>query len=214
MLPAVVSSGAVLLVGAPTLWAVELGPLSSLMAQHLLVMNVIAPLAAAMLADRFAGITGHRWVWVAGFIQIAALWMWHAPQLQRVAAASAVPHMIMLAALAVIATLYWAAVLRAQAQARWHSVGALLLTGKLACLLGGLLIFAPRDLFGLPGLAFGFCRAGPSTLEDQQLAGLLMIAACPLSYVVAGVAMTAQMLLDLGGRPALLRAAPGGWATE
>jgi putative membrane protein len=177
-------------------------------------MNVIAPLAAAMLADRFAGITGHRWVWVAGFIQIAALWMWHAPQLQRVAAASAVPHMIMLAALAVIATLYWAAVLRAQAQARWHSVGALLLTGKLACLLGGLLIFAPRDLFGLPGLAFGFCRAGPSTLEDQQLAGLLMIAACPLSYVVAGVAMTAQMLLDLGGRPALLRAAPGGWATE
>jgi putative membrane protein len=184
------------------------------MAQHLLVMNVIAPLVAAMVAHRFTALTDHRWVWAAGLIQIAALWMWHAPQLQRLTAASAVSHIIMLAALAGIATLYWAAVLQAQAQARWHSVGALLVTGKLACLLGGLLIFAPRDLFGLPGLVIGFCRAGPSTLEDQQLAGLLMIAACPLSYVVAGVIMTAQMLLDLGRRPALLRVTPGGWAAE
>lgn len=69
---------------------------------------------------------------------------------------------------------------------------ALLLTGKLACLLGALLIFAPRELYRLHGL--------PS-LEDQQLAGLLMITACPLSYVVAGVAMAAQAIGDLERGP-------------
>jgi putative membrane protein len=35
-------------------------------------------------------------------------------------------------------------------------------------------------------------------LSDQQLAGLLMIAACPLSYLTAGVVLAAQMLADLG----------------
>jgi cytochrome c oxidase assembly factor CtaG len=34
-------------------------------------------------------------------------------------------------------------------------------------------------------------------LTDQQLAGLLMITACPLSYVLAGVVLAAQMMRDL-----------------
>ena len=32
------------------------------------------------------------------------------------------------------------------------------------------------------------------SLDDQQLAGLLMIAACPLSYLVAAVVITVQLL--------------------
>jgi putative membrane protein len=71
-----------------------------------------------------------------------------------------------------------------------------LLTGKLSCLLGALLIFAPRILY-----TSGHQHSAMANLTDQQLAGLLMIIACPLSYVTAGVVLAAQMMADLG-RPA------------
>jgi putative membrane protein len=205
-LPAVISAGAVALVGGLTVALVELGPLSGLMVQHLTVMNVIAPLAAVALAaalgnwaDRSAAL------WGTGLAQILLLWAWHAPALQRLAGDAALVHLVMLGLLTAAATLFWSVLLRAGAQGRWSAVAALLLTGKLACLLGGLLIFAPRELYGLASLAFTICRTtGPSTLADQQLAGLMMIAACPLSYVVAGVVMATQMLLDLERRSAAL----------
>src|SRR3546814_3731920 len=106
----------------------------------------------------------------------------------------------MLGSLALAAVLFWALLLASSATSRWGGLAALLLTGKLACLLGALLIFAPRDLYSLPGVSFALCSTGPSTLADQQLAGLLMITACPLSYVVAGVVLAAQMMLDLERR--------------
>ena len=181
----------------------ELGPLSSLMMQHLLVMNVIAPLASLVLAPRLDAEADRAGVlWAAGGAQILVLWGWHAPALQRLAAGSAGVHLAFLALLGAAAILFWAVLLRAGAQGRWGAIAALLLTGKLACLLGGLLIFAPRELYGLASLAVSICRTGPATLADQQLAGLLMIAACPLSYVVAGVVMAAQMLVSLERRPA------------
>jgi cytochrome c oxidase assembly factor CtaG len=39
--------------------------------------------------------------------------------------------------------------------------------------------------------------AAPS-LADQQLAGLLMIAACPLSYLLAGLVIASRMIKELG----------------
>jgi putative membrane protein len=77
-----------------------------------------------------------------------------------------------------------------------------LVTGKFACLLGALLIFAPRDLYALPGLVFALCSSGESSLADQQLAGLLMVTACPLSFLTSGVAIAARMLSDLERRTA------------
>ena len=46
---------------------------------------------------------------------------------------------------------------------------------------GALLIFAPRTLYHL-------------ALDDQQLAGLLMITVCPLSYLVAAVVLAVQWI--------------------
>jgi putative membrane protein len=86
---------------------------------------------------------------------------------------------------------FWSAVIAAP---DWKGLIALLLTGKLACLLGALLIFAPRDFYNLDGLVLGLCTTGPSSLADQQLAGLLMITACPLSYLVTGVVLAAGMI--------------------
>jgi putative membrane protein len=65
-----------------------------------------------------------------------------------------------------------------------------------------LLIFAPRLLYKLPMQAHAGHAAWPLTgMEDQQLAGLIMVSACPLSYVLAGVIAAAQMLHGLATSP-------------
>jgi putative membrane protein len=211
-IPATISAGAVLLVGAPVFLLAETGPVSNLMVQHLLAMNVVAPLVAVAISRwlivRPASIPSLCWSSVA---QISMLWLWHAPSLQAAASESATLHMLMLAALVSAATTFWWAVMTVGPNARWGAIAALLLTGKLACLGGGLLIFAPRDLFNLSGLAVALCTTGPSTLGDQQFAGLMMIAACPLSYVVAAIAIATQFILDLERKSVL---GPPKWAVQ
>lgn len=201
-MPATISAALVLLTGIVIAPLVELGPLSALMAQHLLVMNVMAPLAAAALAPMLSARADRGGVlWGSGLAQMLLLWIWHTPALQRAAASLPALHLILLMALFAAAMLFWAALLRAGAKGRWSAVAALLVTGKLACLLGALLIFAPRELYELASLAFSICAVdGPATLADQHLAGLMMVAACPLSYVVAGIVTAAQMLADLEHR--------------
>lgn len=179
--------------GAVTVAAVDIGPLSLQMLQHLALMNVLAPLAALLFTARLRH-SGPDRIWMAGLLQLLLLWAWHAPAVQQATAGSAGWQIGLLVLLGTAAVLFWSAVISASASSGWRSLAALMLTGKLACLLGVLLIFAPRDLYGLPGLVMALCETGPSTLADQQLAGLLMITACPLSYLVAGVVLAAQML--------------------
>jgi putative membrane protein len=89
---------------------------------------------------------------------------------------------------------FWFTLLRLSAPSRWHAIALLLLSGKFACLLAALLTFSPRLLYA-PALAVHGAHVGSGSLADQQLAGLLMIIACPLSYVVAGVTFAAQIIL-------------------
>jgi putative membrane protein len=116
--------------------------------------------------------------------------------------ASVAGHVAMHGSLFLAALCFWKAVLALSGSASWKSILALLVTGKLACLLGVLLIFAPRLLY--LALAGGHVHGGvhdlvvTSSLADQQLAGLLMIAACPLSYLLAGVVIATRMIRDLG----------------
>ncbi len=57
------------------------------------------------------------------------------------------------------------------------------------------------------------CIRRSTDLGDQQLAGLLMITACPLSYVIAGVVLAAQTMADLartaGARAGAKASVPG-----
>ena len=92
--------------------------------------------------------------------------------------------------LLIAAMLFWLSLLSLPEPRRWHALPALLLTGKLVCLLAALLVFAPRALYG----ASHQHAALMQPLDDQQLAGLLMIAACPLSYLVAAVVITVQLI--------------------
>jgi putative membrane protein len=172
----------------------EPGWMSWHMAIHIAAMNVIAPVAAVTLvhlrtARTHASATPHA-LWMATIFQIVLLWGAHSPFVHvgmhtSVLSAVAVHASLFLAALA-----FWLSIATAGSH-RWQAMLALLVSGKLACLLGVLFIFAPRPLFGTVHHGHGVL------LDDQHLAGLLMIAACPLSYVLTAIVLAAQAV---GGR--------------
>ncbi len=192
-LPAIFSAGAVLFAGVAVLALVELEPLSLHMVQHIALMSVVAPLVAVALArnPRAEGALG-RQLWAATLIQMMLLWLWHAPSLQQAAVHSGLLQAAVHGSLFLAAVFFWTALLRLPLRARWQGIAALLVTGKLACLLAALLVFAPRLLY-----AGTHAHHATITLSDQQLAGLLMITACPLSYVLAGIVLAARALSDL-----------------
>jgi putative membrane protein len=206
--PATASAAAVLALGAASFLIHDFGPLSRQMALHIALMNVVAPLAASLPA-RHPGTGPAASLWLLAALQIVLLWAWHAPPVQRQVVDSAALHAIMHASLFVVAFGFWRALLRLSPAARWQGIAVLLLTGKLTCLLAVLLIFAPRLLYELPVHGHGAGGGAPLPgLEDQQLAGLLMVAACPLSYLVAGLIVAARIIRDLGASPAAARNKP------
>lgn len=186
---ALVASGTcVLAVGTLLACFLEFGPHARHMAAHILAMNSVAPALAVIALARRKGLSGSAsLLWSATVVQIAMLWVWHAPIAQNLvlhsSGAMIVAHLALLAA----ATAFWAFLLSLKGSSRWQAIPALLLTGKLVCLLAVLLVFAPRTIYGSPNHA-------AHGLGDQHLAGLLMLAACPLSYLVAAVVMTVHLI--------------------
>jgi putative membrane protein len=185
--PAIVSAAVVLAVGAIVIAGRDLGPLSLHMSAHILAMNVAAPILAALLVTRPRSFSP-AWLWAAGLVQLAALWGVHLPSVHSAAAASHLLQIVMHGILLLASLSFWSAVLALPDARRWHAIAALLLSGKIVCFLAVLLVFAPRALYGNHHL--------PDTpaLADQQIAGLLMIAACPLSYLLAAIIITVQLI--------------------
>jgi len=187
---ALTSAGAVIVIGAIIVLSGDLGPQARHMGWHILAMNVVAPVAAGMLvAHRRAADSRPSWLWIATIAQVAVIWIAHTPSVQTAAMAFPGIQLAMHCVLLVAALSFWLLLLCLPDARRWHALPALLLTGKLVCLLAALLVFAPRALYGSHA-------HGPlaHALDDQHLAGLLMIAACPLSYLVAAVVITVQFL--------------------
>jgi putative membrane protein len=166
---------------------------------HIASMNVVAPLLAASAIHRRARDVRATWLWIATLIQIVLLWTSHSPAVHNVIVQSPALGLALHGVLFLAALFFWFFLLTISAAARWQTVPALLLTGKLACLLAALLIFAPRTLYESAGHLAHAAEHLPEfrALDDQHLAGLLMIAACPLSYLVAAVIITMQLI----GRP-------------
>jgi putative membrane protein len=202
---AIVSAIVVLSAGAAVLVVYDPGHFSSHMALHIASMNIIAPAVAALIVTRrHIGGTRPFWLWTATFLQIVLLWTGHSPAVHHLLQSRAAG-LTFHAALLLAALFFWFSLLTTSAASRWQTIPALLLTGKLTCLLAALLIFAPRTLYGFAGhLAHAPEHLSlHHALEDQHLAGLLMITACPLSYLVAAVIITAQLIV-----PAEISAAP------
>jgi putative membrane protein len=194
-LPAAASATAILIAIAATP-LFPLGPLASHMLLHVAVMNFAAPLLAIVVWRTWpAAFDRAPWLWIATIAQLALLWGWHAPPAHRAASQFIPVSVVMHATLLLVSLAFWALLTSMSARNRWQAVFALLITGKLACLLGAILIFAPRVLYAG---SHEHHSGALLSLDDQQLAGLIMIAACPLSYVLAGVIMAAQAVNDLG----------------
>ena len=195
ILPAIAGASAVLVTGMIVLAAYDLGRFSAHMVIHIASMNVAAPLLAAWAITHWPtqGIRA-SWLWIATFAQIVLLWAWHSPVVHNFTAQSPALGLTLHGALFLAALSFWLFLLTISAAARWQTIPALLLTGKLACLLAALLIFAPRTLYESAG---HLLHGALPELDDQQMAGLLMVTACPLSYLVAAVIITVQLI----GRP-------------
>lgn len=197
--PEILTAAVIFVCGAVVLSLYRLGPHAAHMALHIALMNVVAPVIASLFGPAivpFAGRSGP--MWLAGAVQVALLWMWHIPAMQAVVMHNTALAFVMQGSLLIAALWFWSSVLSLEGTKRWHAVPALLLTGKLVCLLSALMVFSPRALYDL----HAHHHAAVPALDDQQLAGLLMITACPLSYIVVGVIMVARLLGDLQRRPA------------
>lgn len=172
-----------------------MGHLSTHMAQHLVVMNLIVPVAIYLIRHRVAlGSVWRLWPW-ATVAQLALIWGWHTPAALGAALADPGLMLMMHLSLAASAGLFWAAIAGMPSVERWRGALALLITGKLFCLLGALMVFAPNALFG--PVAAQQAHLGVAPLDDQHLAGMIMLVACPLSYVTAGIILASRWFLSL-----------------
>ncbi|MFA7506083.1 MAG: cytochrome c oxidase assembly protein [Burkholderiaceae bacterium] len=173
----------------------DAGGFTGHMAIHLLNITLVAPLAA--LATR-----GHRPAWlpapvVAAFIELLAVWAWHAPSAHAFARASIGGFLLEQASFVAGAWLLWATVIDAALQrdrsAMAQSVLALLLTSMHMTLLGGVLALAGRDPYGA-GLC-GSATTGLDAMADLQLGGVLMLGVAATVYLIAALRL-ASMLLE------------------
>lgn len=163
--------------------------LSSHMLQHALMMNVVAPLAVVGLQGRRPAKSYSSFQLGAVTVsQLLLLWVWHMPPVLAGVHANPLLSIFMHASLFAVALMFWRMVIGLSKTRPLAAVSALLITGKLYCLYGVLLIFASRGLFD---------QAGHQHLDsqaDQQLAGLIMVSACPLTYIAAAVVIVTRWI--------------------
>jgi putative membrane protein len=163
------------------------GTFSHHMLAHIVLMTVVSPLVAGMIGKRLrpiSRIAGLKSLPAAAALQAVLFFAWHAPP-GLAAGQAGIPAAAMLLLSSVW---FWLAIFDRTGARLRGKVAALLLTGKLFCLYAVLLTFAPRVLYG---------NAARIDLADQQLAGLLMITACPLTYVLAAVVLISRWFRDL-----------------
>lgn len=169
------------------------GPLSGHMAQHIVLMNLLAPLVVLGLSRRLPLFAG-RTIVPASTAQLLLLWGWHAPAALEIALAVPALDLLMQLSLFAAALWFWAAIIAIAGEQRWQAIVALLATSKLFCLLGVLLVFSPRALYAITLTTGHLHGRSVNLVADQQFAGLLMLVACPATYLIAGVVIAASWL--------------------
>lgn len=191
---------------------------SAHMAQHLVLMNLAAPLLvlgaplgpmlrALPLSPRRALArlgAGRRWrtAWralsgiaVATVLQQIALWTWHTPGGVAAALESDAVHIAMHASLLAAALLFWTAVLRPRDGQFWAPIAGLAITLKLTGVVCILLLVQPAGFYaayGESGAAWGLTPA-----EDEHLGWGLMMTVGSLTYLGAALAVSAAWFARL-----------------
>ena len=154
-LPALISACAVLVLGISThqlATPAPLGPLSRHLAVHIALMNVAAPICAAVLWLAWPAArkpASGAVLWTATIGQMVLLWVWQATH--AAAMPSPVAQTLWHSSLLLSALLFWRALVPASGVG-WQSNFALLVTGKLVCLLARAIgLFATPALFPAAG---------------------------------------------------------------
>jgi putative membrane protein len=157
---------------------------------HVITMAALAPCAVATVH----WLWGLRWrtlprhLWTATALQLACFLFWHSPFGMALGMHAAGGALLLQGSLFAAACLFWWCIGGLAADRVWHAIAALLVTGKLFCLVAVILTFAPRPLY----------HAMP--LDDQQLAGLIMITLCPLTYVASALWLCRRWLMGFDTR--------------
>jgi len=167
------------------------GVFSRHMIIHIALMTVAAPVLASLLLKLSAKSASVSTLFAAVTLQAALLLAWHSPLGIGLAMKGHAGTLLMQATLFFSALWFWLTVFNQTGEHLWRAVIALLLTGKLFCLIAVLLIFAPRVLYGMTSVNM------PIELADQQLAGLLMVTVCPITYVLAAVVLISRWFQTL-----------------
>jgi putative membrane protein len=149
------------------------------------MMSVIAPLAVGTIrwSRGCAWRTRPAHLWMATLLQMAVFLFWHSPSGMTLAMHAPGAELPLQGSLLATAFLFWWCIAGLESDRTWHAIAALLFTGKLFCLVAVILTFAPRTLYHM------------MTLADQQLAGLIMITLCPLTYVASALWLCSRWLL-------------------
>ena len=171
---------------------------SAHMAQHMLLIEVVAPLLALSalpvvllwaLPRAWAHAIGHWWgqsrvvhpIWrglsrplPAWIISTVVLWIWHLPLLYQAALANETIHAFEHLMFVITAVLFWQVIVRPSGSRNQYGLGVLFLfTATLAgSVLGALLTFANYPWYAAYALTAP--QWGMTALEDQQVAGLIM----------------------------------------
>jgi putative membrane protein len=182
------------------------------MAQHMLLVVVAAPLIAlgrggivlltampAPLRRPVAGIRHLRRIFAsvpaATLLHGVTIWLWHVPGPYEAALASNPIHYAEHLTMFGTGVLFWWSILnagRAPPLGYGAGVAALFLTMLHTGFLGILITLAPAPLYASYATAVPFWSLSP--LEDQQLAGIVMLLPGGLAYLVGGLALLAAWL--------------------
>jgi putative membrane protein len=140
---------------------------------------------------------------VAWGAHAVAIWAWHAPGLYQATLGSETMHTLQHVSFLGTALLFWWALLRGREGrlGRPAAVIYLFTTAVHTSLLGALLTFSERLWYPLYDATTG--PWGLTSLEDQQLAGVIMWVPAGLAYLLAALGLAATWLREPASRPGL-----------
>jgi putative membrane protein len=164
------------------------------MIMHMLAVAVTAPLLAlAVVGTRYDFSPRIPLLFAplpASLLEFAAVLGWHAPALHAFARASTVGVILEQASFLAVGFVLWLACIGERDGGRAAGVFGLLFTSMHMTLLGALLALAPRALYGHAHHVSGSLSA----VDDQNLGGVVMLAAGGAVYLIGGLILMARLL--------------------
>ncbi len=188
------------------------------MGQHIALMGVAAPLIVlahpiavmmralprrwqrrlARLAASSTWRRGWRFSTATSFatvVQLTVFLFWHVPSAIAVSLENDLVHTLMHSSLFASASLFWTSIVDRKQSG--SGILALVVTFKFSLIVGALIAFSPLAFYA--SYATRPLAWGLTLLEDQQLAGLLMMTAGSMMYIVAAVILIGVWLNTLEG---------------